>query len=40
MNAGSFLGAAVFFVLGLQFVVLWLMGRAEDGVNDGFGLVN
>lgn len=37
-NSGLFLGVTLTFISGLQFAILWCWGRAERGVNDGYGV--
>lgn len=37
-NAGLFLGVTFCFISGLQYAFLWVFGRVEKGVNDGFGI--
>lgn len=37
-NPALFLGVTLCFVAGAQYIFLLMIGRAESGVNDGFGV--
>lgn len=39
-NPALFLGVTLAFISGVQYVFLFMVGRAESGMNDGFGVVN
>lgn len=39
-NAALFLAVTCCFISGVQYGFLLMVGRAESGVNDGFGVCN